>query len=283
MSCEPEKCGTLPACEGCPSNTKEKKKAPPHQSGQEMKQQNIKMVFAVVSGKGGVGKSSVTGLLAAAARRQGLSVGVLDADITGPSMPRMFGVQGGVLGDGEHMLPASTVTGIKLISVNLLLEEEDSPVIWRGPILGGVVQQFWNDVEWGDLDVLFIDMPPGTGDVPLTVFQSLPVDGIFVVTTPQDLVGMIVRKAVKMAEMMHIPVLGAVENMAYALCPDCGKKIYLFGEGETAKQLDALGLPLLASMPIRPETARLCDQGMVEMADAPEIERVVDVVLQQLK
>ena len=149
MSCEPEKCGTLPACEGCPSNTKEKKKAPPHQSGQEMKQQNIKKVFAVVSGKGGVGKSSVTGLLAAAARRQGLSVGVLDADITGPSMPRMFGVQGGVLGDGEHMLPASTVTGIKLISVNLLLEEEDSPVIWRGPILGGVVQQFWNDVEWG--------------------------------------------------------------------------------------------------------------------------------------
>jgi Mrp family chromosome partitioning ATPase len=273
-SCEPEKCGTMPECAGCASN-----KSGQIAQGKTISSQPVKKVFAVVSGKGGVGKSSVTALLASAARRRGLFVGVLDADITGPSMPRMFGAKEPLKGDGEKMLPANTMTGIELVSVNLLLESEDTPVIWRGPILAGVIQQFWNDVRWGQLDVMFIDMPPGTGDVPLTVFQSLPIDGIIVVTTPQDLVGMIVKKAVRMAEMMNIPVLGLVENMSFMACPDCGKRLYPFGKGRTEETAKDLGLPLIASLPINPLTADFCDTGRIELADVPEIEPALDAIL----
>ncbi|MGI6191939.1 MAG: Mrp/NBP35 family ATP-binding protein [Christensenellales bacterium] len=273
-SCEPEKCGTMAKCEGCASN---KSGQAPQNKG--IIEQPIKKVFAVVSGKGGVGKSSVTALLASAARRRNLSVGVLDADITGPSMPRMFGAKDPVKGDGEKMLPARTMTGIELMSVNLLLESEDTPVIWRGPILAGVIQQFWNDVRWSELDVMFIDMPPGTGDVPLTVFQSLPIDGIIVVTTPQDLVGMIVKKAVRMAEMMNIPVLGLVENMSYMECPDCKKRLYPFGKGKTEYTAKEMGLPLLARLPINPVTADFSDTGRIELADVPEIEPALDAIL----
>lgn len=273
-SCEPEKCGTMPECEGCASN-----KSGGPAAEKAVSNQPVKKVFAVVSGKGGVGKSSVTALLASAARRRGLSVGVLDADITGPSMPRMFGAKDPIKGDGEKMLPAKTMTGIELVSVNLLLESEDTPVIWRGPILAGVIQQFWNDVRWSELDVMFIDMPPGTGDVPLTVFQSLPVDGIIVVTTPQDLVGMIVKKAVHMAEMMSVPVLGLVENLSFLTCPDCGKKIHPFGESGAEAAAKELGLPLLARLPIDPRTADSCDTGRIELAAVPEIEPALDAVL----
>ena len=243
---------------------------------------HIGKVFGVVSGKGGVGKSMVTSQLAVTMRRRGYQVGVLDADVTGPSIPKAFGIHGQAMGSEAGLYPMVSKTGIQVMSTNLLLPNETDPVIWRGPVISGVVQQFWTDVLW-NCDYLFVDMPPGTGDVSLSVFQSIPLDCIVIVASPQELVSMVVEKAVKMAEMMEVPIVGLVENMSYVSCPDCGKKIYLFGEGETAKQLDALGLPLLASMPIRPETARLCDQGMVEMADAPEIERVVDVVLQQLK
>ena len=278
-SCDPAQCGTLPECAGCASNHSKQESAPK----KERTPHDIKKVFAVVSGKGGVGKSSVTALLASAFRRHGYQVGVMDADITGPSMPRMFGVKDPVLGNGEQMLPQTTLTGIELMSINLLLENEDSPVIWRGPILGGVVQQFWDDVNWGHLDVMFLDMPPGTGDVPLTVFQSLPIDGIIVVTTPQDLVGMIVRKAVNMANMMNIPVLGLVENMSYAVCPDCGKKLYLFGESRLAQQAAEMNLPILATLPLNPATAALCDRGQIEMADVPEIEQAVTALESLLK
>ncbi len=272
-SCEPEKCGTMPECAGCASNKSGQKKE------SAIAAQPIKKVFAVVSGKGGVGKSSVTALLASLARRRALSVGVMDADITGPSMPRMFGLKETLKGDGEKMIPASTITGIELVSVNLLLESEDTPVIWRGPILAGVIQQFWNDVRWSPLDVMFIDMPPGTGDVPLTVFQSLPVDGIIVVTTPQDLVGMIVKKAVHMAEMMNVPVLGLIENMSFMDCPDCGKRHYPFGKGKTEETAKELGLPLLATLPINPKTADFSDTGRIELAEVPEIEPALDALL----
>jgi len=275
-SCEVEKCGTMPKCAGCAAN-----RGAQADANQGVSRQPVKKVFAVVSGKGGVGKSSVTALLASAARRRNLSVGVMDADITGPSMPKMFGTKEPIRGDGEKLLPARTMTGIELVSVNLLLESEDTPVIWRGPILAGVIQQFWNDVRWGNLDVMFIDMPPGTGDVPLTVFQSLPVDGIIVVTTPQDLVGMIVKKAVRMAGMMNIPVLGLIENMSFMACPDCGKRLYPFGKGRTEQTAKELGLPLLARLPINPQTADFCDTGRIELADVPEIEPALDAVLQK--
>lgn len=272
-SCDESKCGTLPECEGCGQN-KNAHKDP----REERTKQDIKKVFAVVSGKGGVGKSSVTSLLASAMRRRGHAVGVLDADITGPSIPRMFGIKDPILGNGEKMLPPRSITGIPVMSINLMLDDEDAPVLWRGPILGGVVQQFWDDVAWDKLDAMFIDMPPGTGDIPLTVFQSLPIDGIIVVTTPQDLVGMIVRKAVNMANAMNIPVIGLVENMAYATCPDCDRKLYIFGQSHLQEQAEKLGLPVLASLPIHPETAALCDEGKIELSDVPEIEPAVDAL-----
>jgi Mrp family chromosome partitioning ATPase len=207
-------------------------------------------VIAVVSGKGGVGKSMVTASLARIMREQGFSVGILDADITGPSIPKMYGIHETAKGTGEEILPAEAKDGTKIMSVNLLLEHESDPVIWRGPIIAGVVTQFWTDVVWGDLDYLFVDMPPGTGDVPLTVFQSLPVDGVVIVTSPQDLVQMIVEKAYNMAVQMNIPVLGVVENYSYLVCPDCGKKISVFGESHVDDAAAKLGIPVLGKMPI---------------------------------
>jgi Mrp family chromosome partitioning ATPase len=224
----------------------------------------IGKVIAVVSGKGGVGKSTVTCTLAAAAHALGKKVGVLDADITGPSVPTAFGVHERATGTEQGINPAVSKGGVELMSLNLLTADETEPVIWRGPILGGAVKQFWTDVVWGNLDYLFVDMPPGTGDVPLTVFQSLPVDGVIMVTSPQDLVSMIVTKAVKMAEMMHIPILGVVENYSYFQCPDCGRKHAIFGESHVAQTAADLGLALLAQLPIDPALAAACDAGKVE-------------------
>jgi len=226
---------------------------------------HVKKVIAVVSGKGGVGKSLVTSLLAVLARRNGHAAAILDADITGPSIPKMFGVRGPAMGSEQGILPIESRTGIKLMSINLLLENETDPVIWRGSLISGTVKQFWTDVCWGEVDYMFVDMPPGTGDVPLTVFQSLPVDGIVIVSSPQELVGMIVEKAVNMAEMMKIPVLGLVENMSWIACPDCGRKIYPFGEGRAEEAAKRFGIPLLARLPMDPALAHACDTGVVEL------------------
>ena len=236
-------------------------------------------VYGVVSGKGGVGKSMVTSQLAVLARRAGHKVGVLDADVTGPSIPKAFGVHRRAMADERGMLPVETETGIQLISVNLLLDNETDPVIWRGPVIGGVVTQFWTDVIW-DVDYLFVDMPPGTGDVALNVFQSIPLDGIIVVTSPQELVSVIVEKAVNMAKMMNIPILGLVENMSYLLCPDCGKEIPLFGQGRTQAAADAHHLPLLARMPIDPALAQLTDAGRIEDVRSQWLVPVIDAILQ---
>ena len=239
---------------------------------------NVKKVIAVVSGKGGVGKSLVTGLLATLTRRNGASTAVLDADITGPSIPKMFGVRDKAMGTEDGILPAESRTGVKMMSVNLLLENDTDPVIWRGALIAGTVKQFWTDVLWGDVDYMFVDMPPGTGDVPLTVFQSLPVDGIIIVTSPQELVGMIVEKAMNMAKMMNIPVLGIVENMSWVACPDCGKKIFPFGESKTADIVKEHGIPLLAQLPMDPALARACDTGVIELFNENWMEAAVAAV-----
>ena len=228
----------------------------------------VKHVIGVVSGKGGVGKSLVTGLSAVEMRRRGFNVAVLDADITGPSIPKMFGVEDKAMGNEEGILPVYTSTGIGTMSINLLLDDETEPVVWRGSLISGTVKQFWTDVVWGDVDYMFVDMPPGTGDVPLTVFQSLPVDGILVVASPQELVDMIVSKAVNMAKMMNVPILGLVENMSYMTCPDCGKRIYPFGEGKTIRTAQRFSLPLLAQIPMDPELAMACDRGEAESIQA---------------
>ena len=233
-------------------------------------------VFGVVSGKGGVGKSMVTSQLAVLMRRRGYAVGVLDGDITGPSIPKAFGVHQRAVGDDRGMLPALTRDGIQLMSTNLLLDQETDPVIWRGPVIGGVTQ-FWTDVIW-DVDYLFVDMPPGTGDVALSVFQSLPLDGIVIVASPQELVSMVVEKAVKMAEMMNIPIVGVVENMSYLLCPDCGKEIPLFGQGKTQAAAEAHNLKLLARMPIDPQLAALTDEGRIEDFTGEWLSPVADAV-----
>ena len=212
------------------------------------------------AGKGGVGKSMVTASLARMMREQGFSVGILDADVTGPSIPKMYGIHGSAVGTEEGILPGEAKDGTKIMSVNLLLEHESDPVIWRGPIIAGVVKQFWTDVMWGELDYLFVDMPPGTGDVPLTVFQSLPVDGIVIVTSPQDLVQMIVEKAYNMAKQMNIPVLGIVENYSYLVCPDCGKKIPVFGESHIDDVAESLGVPVLGRMPVDPKLAEAVEE-----------------------
>ena len=239
---------------------------------------NVKKVIAVVSGKGGVGKSLVTSLLATLTRRNGASSAILDADITGPSIPKMFGVRDKAMGTEDGILPAESRTGVKMMSVNLLLENDTDPVIWRGALIAGTVKQFWTDVQWGDVDYMFVDMPPGTGDVPLTVFQSLPVDGIIIVTSPQELVGMIVEKAVNMAKMMNIPVLGIVENMSWITCPDCGRKIFPFGESKTAQVALAHGIPLLAQLPVDPKLAKACDTGVIELFNEDWMEPVVRAV-----
>ena len=228
---------------------------------------SIKKVIAVVSGKGGVGKSTVTSMLAVAMARKGKRVGILDADITGPSVPTAFGVSECQGANEDGLYPALSRGGIQVMSINLLLDDPASPVVWRGPVIAGAVKQFWTDVIWEDVDYLFVDMPPGTGDVPLTVFQSLPVDGVVIVTSPQDLVSMIVAKAVKMANMMHIPVLGFVENYSYLQCPDCGKKIEVFGKSKLDEVAASFDLPVLARLPIDPKVAECFDSGLMETVD----------------
>ena len=238
----------------------------------------VKKVIGVVSGKGGVGKSLVTSTLAVLLRRKGLSTGILDADITGPSIPKAFGITQKAPGSDKGIYPVKTKTGIDLMSMNLLLENDTDPVVWRGPVIAGAVKQFWSDVIWEYEDYLFVDMPPGTGDVPLTVFQSLPVNGIIIVTSPQELVSMIVEKAVNMANMMDIPILGVVENMSYVECPDCGKKIAVFGESHIDEVAAEKGLKVLAKLPIDPETASLVDAGKIEDFKGDWLDGAADVV-----
>lgn len=238
----------------------------------------IKKVIGVVSGKGGVGKSLVSGMLAVEMRRREHSVAVLDADVTGPSIPKMFGLKTRAVGNELGILPVETRTGIKVMSVNLLLEHETDPVVWRGPVIAGTVTQFWTDVVWGDVDYMFVDMPPGTGDVALTVFQSLPVDGIIIVASPQDLVSMIVEKAVKMAGLMNVPILGLVENMSYFTCPDCGKKISLFGESHIDEIAAAHHVPVLGKLPIDPGLAKQCDLGVIEAVENSHLEKGIEVL-----
>ena len=262
------------SCEGCSHNS---------QNPQSMLEamnaySNIKHVIGVVSGKGGVGKSFVTSSLAVQMAKAGYKVGILDADITGPSIPKMFGAHGQLVGDEKGMYPYETKEGIKIVSINLLMEDEEAPVVWRGPVIAGAVKQFWNEAVWGDVDYLFVDMPPGTGDVPLTVFQSLPVDGIVIVTSPQELLQMIVKKAFHMANMMHIPVLGLVENFSYLKCPDCGKKIALFGESNIDEVAAKEGTRVLGKLPLDPAYAKAADAGAFYEMENPYLDAAVDAL-----
>lgn len=238
----------------------------------------IGRVIGVVSGKGGVGKSLVTSMLAVLMNRRGYRTGIMDADLTGPSIPKAFGLHDKATGNDNAIFPVSTKKGIDVISVNLLLENENDPVIWRGPVIAGMVKQFWTDVVWNDVDYLFVDMPPGTGDVPLTVFQTMPVDGIIVVASPQELVSMIVEKAVKMANMMHIPIVGIVENMSYVLCPDCGKHISLYGDSHIDEVAARYSLPVLAKLPVDPAVTKLVDDGLIELLEADWLDAAADTL-----
>lgn len=237
---------------------------------------DIKKVIGVVSGKGGVGKSLVTSLLAVLTQRRGYHSAVLDADITGPSIPKMFGIHEKAQSTGDALIPQTSKMGTDIMSLNLLLENENDPVVWRGPVIAGVVKQFWTDVIWKDVDYMFVDMPPGTGDVPLTVFQSLPVDGIIIVASPQELVSMIVEKAVKMADMMNIPVLGIVENMSYFECPDCGKRHNIFGESHIDSLAVKYGIDIVCKIPINPKLASACDSGMIELFEGDWLNSLAD-------
>jgi len=267
-----EEC-TPSMCEGCSSDCGER--MAPQQPESFLEDLNelshVGKVIAVMSGKGGVGKSMVTSLLAVAAAKAGKKVAVLDADITGPSIPMAFGMHDRPMGSEMGIIAPQTEGGVKIMSINLLLENETDPVVWRGPILAGTVKQFWTDVIWGEVDYMFVDMPPGTGDVPLTVFQSLPVDGIVVVTTPQDLVSMIVEKAVKMAQMLNIPVVGMVENMSWYECPCCGQKLPVFGDSHVEEEAAKFGVENVAKLPINPSLAAACDRGLVESADVSAV------------
>ena len=265
-------------CSSCKSNCDHR--APQHEPPHA--RSRIQKVIGVVSGKGGVGKSMTSAMLAVSMRRLGFKAGVLDADITGPSIPRLFGVKGPATGDGESINPVSSRTGVEIMSINLLLDDPEAPVVWRGPVIAGAVKQFWQEVVW-DVDFLFVDMPPGTGDVPLTVFQTLPVDGIVIVSSPQDLVVMCVWKAVQMAQMMHVPILGLVENMSYAVCPDCGKHINVFGDSHVDEIADKYNLPVLAKMPIDPELAKEADAGMIEMFAGDYLDNAAQTVAKLLK
>ena len=267
--CSPESCSSCAHAGSCGSAKKDLR-APANPYSQ------VKKVIGVVSGKGGVGKSMVTASLARMMVQQGYTVGILDADITGPSIPKMYGVHDSAVGSEAGMFPCVAKDGTKIMSVNLLLENESDPVIWRGPVIAGVVTQFWTDVMWGDLDFLFVDMPPGTGDVPLTVFQSLPVDGVVIVTSPQDLVQMIVEKAYNMAKKMNIPVLGLVENYSYLECPDCGKKISVFGESHIDEIAEKLGVEVLGKMPIDPKLAEIVEQEKFYEADNQYLKNIID-------
>ena len=243
------------------------------------KASNVKKVIGVVSGKGGVGKSLVTSMLAVTMQRRGYQTAILDADITGPSIPKAFGLKtGSVTGSDLGMFPPKTKTGIEVMSVNLLMDEETKPVVWRGPVIAGTVKQFWSDVVWNEVDYMFVDMPPGTGDVPLTVFQSLPLDGIIIVTSPQELVSMIVAKAVNMAKLMDVPVIGLIENYSYLVCPDCGKVIKIYGESHVDELAAEYGTSVLAKLPINPELASLCDKGVIELFEGDYLERCADII-----
>ena len=241
----------------------------------------VKHVIGVVSGKGGVGKSLVTSMLATLMQRQGFHSAILDADVTGPSIPHIFGLSGGISGDENGMYPATTKTGIDVISANLLLEDATAPVVWRGPVIAGTVKQFWTDVIWNNVDYMFVDCPPGTGDVPLTVFQTIKLDGIIIVSSPQDLVSMIVSKAANMAKLMDIPVLGLVENMSYVECPDCGKKINIYGESHIEEVAEKFGYDLLARIPIDPKLAALCDKGMLELMENSSLDAAVEKIIEK--
>ena len=260
-------------CETCSQNCSERKTSfieAPHRLS------SIKKVIGIVSGKGGVGKSSVTSMMAVLTIRDGYNTAILDADITGPSIPKAFGIKEKAMGTEEGILPVKTKTGIDIMSINLLLENDTDPVVWRGPVIAGTVKQFWTDVIWSDVDFMFVDMPPGTGDVPLTVFQSLPLDGIIVVTSPQQLVSMIVEKAVKMAELMNIPVLGIVENMSYFECPDCGKKHSIFGESNIEEVAKKYNIPRVVKLPIDSSVASACDKGVIELIGAEWLNELSD-------
>ena len=237
---------------------------------------NVKKVIGVVSGKGGVGKSLVTSLLSVAMQRKGYRVGILDADITGPSIPKAFGLKERAMGTDTGIFPVTTKTGIEVMSINLLLDNDTDPVVWRGPVIAGAVKQFWSEVLWDDVEFMYVDMPPGTGDVPLTVFQSLPLSGIVIVTSPQELVSMIVEKAVKMAGLMNVPVLGMVENMSFFRCPDCGKEYSIFGESHIEQVAAAHGITRIAKLPINPKVAAAVDAGCVELADTDELEPLAE-------
>ncbi len=264
-------------CSSCGENCASRENGSPLDMTEKLNRYStVKKVIGVVSGKGGVGKSIVTSLLAVMFARKGYDTAVLDADITGPSIPKAFGLTEKALGSEKGILPAVTASGIKIMSINLLLENDTDPVIWRGPVLAGTVKQFWTDVCWGNVDYMFVDMPPGTGDVPLTVFQSLPLDGIIIVTSPQDLVSMIVEKAVKMAQLMNVPILGIVENMSYFVCPDCKKKHYPFGESKLENIANEYSLDILARLPIDPQNAKACDSGKVESILNPDAENAAD-------
>lgn len=264
-------------CSSCGSNCPSRQKPqdfhePPHELS------SIKKVIGVVSGKGGVGKSMTSAMLAVLMNRRGYHTAVLDADITGPSIPKLFGIHTRAVADELGCYPVRSRTGIDVMSVNLMLDNETDPVVWRGPVIAGAVKQFWQEVIWKDVDFMFVDMPPGTGDVPLTVFQTLPVDGILVVTSPQELVGLIVEKAVKMANMMNVPILGVVENMSYAVCPDCGKKLYVFGESHVQEIAARYHLPVLAQCPIDPELAHQADLGVIESFETTCMDKAADTV-----
>ena len=267
-------------CNSCSANCASREGGAPDFSAPANAHSHVKKVIGVVSGKGGVGKSMVTSLMSALMRRRGHSVGILDADITGPSIPRAFGVRGQLVASEEGIYPAVSSTGIEMVSLNLLLDNETDPVVWRGPIIAGTVKQFWTDVMWGDVDFMFVDMPPGTGDVPLTVFQSLPLDGILIVTSPQELVGMSVEKAANLAAMMNVPVLGIVENMSYFVCDACGKEHRIFGDSHVDKIAERHGVAEVARLPILPALASACDSGSIEMLEAPWLEALAGALEQ---
>ncbi len=264
-------------CSSCSANCGSKKD--PESLIEPMnKASNVKHVIGIVSGKGGVGKSSVTSLLAVMTRRLGFNTAILDADITGPSIPKMFNLKGEVTGCEDGIIPLSTVTGIDAISINMLLNDESAPVIWRGSLIAGTVKQFWSDVVWGDVDYMYVDMPPGTGDVPLTVMQSLPLDGIVIVTTPSDLVSMIVSKAVNMAKMMNVPIIGIVENYSYLQCPCCNERIEVFGKTHVDEIAAKHNIPVIARLPIDPKLSALCDAGTIETVETDALDAAVQKI-----
>lgn len=270
-------------CNECSVECEEREQEKTDFSEQPHEMSDIKKVIGVISGKGGVGKSLVTALMAVLMKRSGHRTAILDADVTGPSIPKMFGLSEKAKGSEIGMFPVKSKMGIDIMSINLLLNNDTDPVVWRGPIIGNTVKQFWTDVIWSDVDFMFIDMPPGTGDVPLTVFQSIAVDGIIVVTSPQELVSMIVSKAVKMAQMMNVPIIGLVENMSYAKCPGCGEEIKFFGESNIEETAEKFGIKVLAKLPIEAKIAKACDKGMIELFDGNWLDETVKVLEDMIK